>query len=263
VVLVEELVSGGGGAARAPVTRHVDEADAGKLGNAALHRDDDRLSAREAVVGRRSVRGYLPKAVPAATIRSILADAARAPSGTNSQPWFVHVVTGAARDRVSKAVLEAARSGALSAEYPYFPDEPGEPYQSRRRKVGFDLYALYGIDRKDMEGRKRVALKNFEFFGAPVGMFFSMERKMRYGSWLDLGMFMQNVMIVARYYGLESCPQQAWGNYGATVHKVLGLPDDRVMVSGMSLGYEDRAVVANTLVTEREPVDGFAVFLEE
>jgi nitroreductase len=231
--------------------------------DAVLHRSDAGLSAREAVVGRRSVRGFLPKPVPLKTIRSILADAARAPSGTNSQPWFVHVVTGAARDRVSKAILEAATSGAHSAEYPYFPDEPGEPYLSRRRKVGFDLFALYGIDRKDMEGRKGAALKNFEFFGAPVGLFFSMERKMRYGSWLDLGMFMQNVMILARSYGLETCPQQAWGNYGASMHAVLGLGEDRVMVSGMSMGYEDKTVLANTLITEREPVDGFAVFLQD
>jgi nitroreductase len=231
--------------------------------DATLDMTDGGLSARAAIIGRRSVRGFLPRPVPAETIRSILADAARAPSGTNSQPWFVHVVTGAARDRVSKVVLEAARSGARSAEYPYFPEQPGEPYLHRRRKVGFDLFALYGIDRKDMEGRKGAALKNFEFFGAPVGMFFSMERKMQYGSWLDLGMFMQNVMVAARYYGLETCPQQAWGNYGATMHEVLGLPDDRVMVSGMSLGYEDRTVVANTLVTEREPVDGFAVFMEK
>lgn len=219
------------------------------------------MSVREAVVGRRSVRGFLPTPVPDATIRQILADASRAPSGTNSQPWYVHVVTGAARDRMSKAVLEAARAGKRSEEYPYFPDDPGEPYQSRRRKVGFDLYALYGIDRKDMQGRARAGLKNYEFFGAPVGMFFSMDKKMLYGSWLDLGMFMQNVMIVARGYGLETCPQQAWGHYGATVHEVLGLPDSRVMISGMSLGYEDKSAIANTLVSEREPVDGFATFL--
>lgn len=220
------------------------------------------LTAREAVVGRRSVRAFLPDPIPRETIRLILADAARAPSGTNSQPWFVHVVTGAARDRVSKAVLEAARAGERRDEYPYFPDDPGEPYLSRRRKVGFDLYALYGINRQDMEGRQRASLKNFEFFGAPVGMFFSMERKMQFGSWLDLGMFMQNVMIVARHYGLETCPQQAWGKFGPTVHKALGLGDDRIMVSGMSLGYVDRSDKANTLTTERESVDGFAVFLD-
>jgi len=230
--------------------------------DAGLRKANPGLSAREAVVGRRSVRGFLPKPVAQETVRSILADAARAPSGTNSQPWFVHVVTGAARERISKAVIEGARSGARSAEYPYFPEEPGEPYRSRRRKVGYDLYALYGIDRKDMDGRTRAALRNFEFFGAPVGLFFSMERKMRYGSWLDLGMFMQNVMILARNYGLETCPQQAWGNYGRIVHDVLGLSEDRVLVSGMSLGYEDRAAPANRLVTERAPVDTFAVFLE-
>jgi nitroreductase len=220
-------------------------------------------SAREAVVGRRAVRGFLCRPVARETIRSILSDASRAPSGTNSQPWFVHVVTGAARDRISRAVIEAARSGARSAEYSYFPEEPGEPYQSRRRKVGYDLYALYGIDRKDMEARTRAALRNFEFFGAPVGLFFSMERKMRYGSWLDLGMFMQNVMILARHCGLETCPQQAWGNYGRIVHEVLGLSHDRVMVSGMALGYEDLAAPANRLVTERAPVETFAVFQED
>lgn len=218
-------------------------------------------SAREAVIGRRSVRAFLPDPVPLETLRAILADASRAPSGTNSQPWFVHVVTGAARDRVSRDVLEAARTGALSPEYPYFPDDAGEPYLSRRRKVGFDLYALYGIERNDKAGRLRAGLKNFEFFGAPVGMFFSMERKMQFGSWLDLGMFIQNVMIVARHYGLETCPQQAWGKYGPAVHAALGLSQERILVSGMSLGYEDRSAPANALVTEREPVESFAVFL--
>lgn len=221
------------------------------------------LSAREAVVGRRSVRGFLPTPVPRELIRAVLAGAARSPSGTNSQPWFVHVVTGAARDRVSKAVLEAAHAGASSAEYPYFPDDPGEPYIGRRRKVGFDLYALYGIERKDVKGRWAAAMKNFEFFGAPVGLFFSMERKMLYGSWLDLGMFVQSVMILARHYGLETCPQQAWGKYGPTVHDALGLPDDRVLVTGMSLGYEDKDAPANRLVTERAPPESFAVFLDE
>lgn len=216
---------------------------------------------RAAVRGRRSVRGFLPTPVAEATIRTILEEAARAPSGTNSQPWFVHVVTGKARDRLSTAVLEAARQSNSSSEYAYFPDDPGEPYLSRRRKVGFDLYAHYGIDRKDMEGRTRAALKNFELFGAPVGLFFSMHKRMLYGSWLDLGMFMQNVMILARAHGLETCPQQAWCRYGAVLHEVLGIPDDRVVVSGMSLGYEDRAAPANALVTEREPVDGFTVFV--
>ena len=116
------------------------------------------LSVRDAVVGRRSVRGFKSDPVPDSIISQILADASRAPSGTNSQPWFAIVVTGEARQRLTGAVKEAAAAGAAQHEYPYFPDDPGEPYLSRRRKVGFDLYALYGIDRKDMEGRKRAAM---------------------------------------------------------------------------------------------------------
>lgn len=218
------------------------------------------LDVRSAVTGRRSVRGFLATPVSLDTVRQILADAARAPSGTNSQPWLVHVVTGAARDRVCTAVTAAAKAGRTGKEYPYFPDDAGEPYTSRRRKVGFDLYALYGIARNDMEGRKQSMLKNFQLFGAPVGLFFAMEKKMLYGSWLDLGMYMQNVMVLARGHGLETCPQEAWGHYGPTVHATIGIPETQVIVSGMALGYEDKTVVANTLVTEREPVDGFATF---
>ena len=128
---------------------------------------------RDAVIGRRSVRRFLDQPVAIETVRQILADASRSPSGTNSQPWLVHVVTGAARDRVCKDVTAAAIAGHAQQEYPYFPDDAGEPYLSRRRKVGFDLYALYGVDRKDIEGRKRAMLMNFDFFGAPVGLFFT------------------------------------------------------------------------------------------
>jgi nitroreductase len=222
--------------------------------------DGKSLSVRDAVTGRRSVRRFLNQPVAIETVRQILADASRSPSGTNSQPWLVHVVTGAARDRVCKDVTAAAIAGHAQQEYPYFPDDAGEPYLSRRRKVGFDLYALYGVDRKDIEGRKRAMLMNFDFFGAPVGLFFAMEKKMLYGSWLDLGMFLQSVMVLARGHGLETCPQEAWGHYGPTVHKSVGIPDDHVIVSGMALGIEDKTAKANTLVTEREAVDGFTTF---
>lgn len=222
--------------------------------------DGKSLSVRDAVTGRRSVRRFLNQPVAIETVRQILADASRSASGTNSQPWLVHVVTGAARDRVCKDVTSAAIAGKQEQEYPYFPDDAGEPYLSRRRKVGFDLYALYGVDRKDIEGRKRAMLMNFDFFGAPVGLFFTMEKKMLFGSWLDLGMFMQSVMVLARGHGLETCPQEAWGHYGPTVHKSAGIPNDQVIVSGMALGVEDKTAKANTLVTEREPVDGFTTF---
>lgn len=168
------------------------------------------VSAIDAVRGRRSVRRFLADPVPEATVREILALASRAPSGTNSQPWLVHVVKGASRERVSQAVLAAATSGNQGEEYAYAPTPWWEPFVSRRRKVGFDLYALYGIERHDMAARTSAGLRNFEFFDAPVGIFFAMERALLYGSWLDVGMYMQNVMTAARAFGLETCPQQAW-----------------------------------------------------
>lgn len=223
-------------------------------------KSDTAMGVIDAIAGRRSVRRFLTKPVPDETIRSILAVAARAPSGTNSQPWLVHVVTGAARDRLSRAVIEAARSGQHSAEYPYAPRPWWEPFISRRRKVGYDLYALSGIARDDMAARTAAALRNFEFFGAPVGLFFTMDRRLLYGSWLDCGMFMANVMAAARAHDLETCPQQAWCEYGAVVHRELAIPEDQLLISGMSLGFEDKSAPENRLVTEREPVESFAKF---
>lgn len=221
------------------------------------------VSAIDAIAGRRSVRRFLPDPVPEETVRRILEVSARAPSGTNSQPWFVHVAMGAARDRVSREVIAAAKAGERKEEYAYSPHPWFEPYVTRRRKVGYDLYALYGIKREDMAARTAAGLRNFEFFGAPVGLFFSMDRRLLYGSWLDVGMFMQNVMVAARGFGLETCPQEAWCSYGPAVRRALGIPDDQVLMSGMSLGYEDTSAPENKLVTVREPVDGFAKFLKD
>jgi nitroreductase len=214
----------------------------------------------DAVVNRRSMRRFLPDPVAPEIVRAILAGAARAPSGTNFQPWHVHAVTGAARARLSQAVLQAAEAGERSEEYAYAPPEVSEPYLSRRRKVGYDLYKLYGIARDDYPARKRAMLRNFEFFGAPVGLFFTMERHLLYGSWLDCGMFMQNVMVLARAYGLETCPQQAWCEFGRIVHEQLAIPDTHILLSGMALGHADPGAAENTLVTDRVDVDGFAVF---
>ncbi len=217
------------------------------------------LDVRSAVVGRKSVRGFKPDPVPLALIQRILDEAARAPSGTNTQPWRVHIAIGAGRDRVARAVTEAAMSSPQQHEYQYSPEQLPEPYLSRRRKVGFDLYGLAGIARGDMEGRKRQSLKNYTFFGAPVGLFFTMDQRFEYGSWIDVGMFMQNVMVLARGYGLETCPQAAWIYYGPVVHKALPIPDDEILISGMAVGYPDWTVPENALQTERAPPAEFAV----
>ena len=209
------------------------------------------MSAEEAVVGRRSVRQFLADDVDPEVVRTILAGASRAASGTNIQPWLVHVVTGEARDRLSEAVIAAAEAGERELEYAYLAPSMDEPYLSRRRKVGYDLFSLYGIARDDYPARQAAALRNFRFFGAPVGLFFTMERSHGLGAWLDSGMFMQNVMILARAHGLETCPQQAWCDYGPVVHRILDIPDNQILLSGMAMGYEDLSATVNQLITER------------
>lgn len=214
----------------------------------------------DAVVNRRSVRRFLSTPVSPNVVRAILSEASRAPSGTNFQPWRVHVVTGVTRANLSRAVTQAAEAGNRCDEYSYAPTPVMEPYLSRRRKVGYDLYKLCGISRDDFAARKQAMLSNFEFFGAPVGLFFTMERRLLLGSWLDCGMFMQNVMILARAHGLETCAQQAWCEYGRIVHEQLDIPDADIMLSGMALGHPDPDAPANTLVSDRVTIDDFAVF---
>jgi nitroreductase len=134
-----------------------------------------------------------------------------------------------------------------------------EPYLSRRCKLGHDLYALYGIDRHDKAAREEAMLRNFDFFGAPVSLFFPMEREMTLGSWLDMGMFMQNVMIIARVFGLETCPQQAWCDHGDVVDRELGIPADHIVLSGIALGYRDPSAPENGLVSDRVPASEFTI----
>ncbi|MCC6471696.1 MAG: nitroreductase [Alphaproteobacteria bacterium] len=226
------------------------------------HPEPKTVTVAEAIGGRRSVRRFLPTPVAMDTVRDILQVAARAPSGTNSQPWLVHVATGAARERLCATVEAAARAGQRVEEYPYNPHPWFEPFIARRRKVGFDLYALLGIARDDMKARGEAAIRNFTFFGAPVGLIFTMDRRLLYGSWLDCGMYMQNVMTMARAHGLETCPQAAWCSYGPAVRRALPIPPGEVILSGMALGYEDKSAPENALTTEREPVDRFATFHE-
>jgi nitroreductase len=211
----------------------------------------------DAVSGRRSIRKFLPTPVQDVLVTRILQAAARAPSGQNMQPWLVHYVTGDTRNILCDEVTKAAAAGERSDDYAYFPKEIREPYVTRRRKVAYDLFAIYGIARDDYEGRKRALLRNFQFFDAPVGLFFTMERDWGLGAWIDIGNYMANVMTLARGAGLETCPQQAWAEYGAVVRKILQVPDSHVIVSGMALGYADYSATVNSLITERVPTDVF------
>ena len=217
------------------------------------------MNTLEAIASRRSVRAFRPDPVPPETIREILEIAARAPSGTNMQPWKVRVVTGTVRERLVRAALEA---GPVPAEYKYYPDKFPEPYLSRRRKVGWDLYGLLGIRRGENEKMRAQHDRNQMFFDAPVGMIFSIDRVLEIGSWLDYGMFIGNVMTAARHFGLHSCPQVAWTPYHEVVRQVLGMPQEEVLVCGMALGYEDEGAVENSLRTERAAIEEWVTFLD-
>jgi nitroreductase len=219
-----------------------------------------------AITSRRSLRAFLPTPVPRATIEAILEVAARAPSGTNTQPWKVYVLTGTAKAELSRRIASAYDDPAERAtqveEYAYYPTEWRSPYIDRRRKVGWDLYSLLGIAKTDKARMHMQHRRNYEFFGAPVGLMFTIDRVMQQGSWLDYGMFLQNLMVAARARGLHTCPQAAFTQFHRIIAAHLGMPANEQLVCGMSLGHADPDAVENTLVTEREPVSGFARFLE-
>jgi nitroreductase len=219
-----------------------------------------------AIRSRRSVRAFLPTPVPRETILAILDVAARAPSGTNTQPWKVHVLTGAAKASLSAKIRAAyddpVQRAAHSEQYAYYPTEWRSPYIDRRRKVGWDLYTLLGIGKTDKARMHEQHGRNYEFFDAPVGLIFTIDRVMRQGSWLDYGMFLQNVMIAARARGLDTCAQAAFTQFHRIIEKHLGLAGDEMVVCGMSLGHADPDAVENRLGTEREPAATFARFVE-
>lgn len=219
-----------------------------------------------AITSRRSIRAFLPTPVAREDVEAILEVAARAPSGTNTQPWKVHVLTGAAKARLSERILavytDPAQNREHVEEYAYYPREWVSPFVDRRRKVGWDLYALLGLTRDDKAGMAAQHGRNYRFFDAPVGMIFTIDRIMEQGSWLDYGMFLQNIMIAARGRGLDTCPQAAFTQFHRIISAELGLPDNEMVVCGMALGHADPGKVENTLVTEREPVSSFARFLD-
>jgi nitroreductase len=218
-----------------------------------------------AITSRRSLRAYLPTPVPRATIEDILQVASRAPSGTNTQPWKVYVLTGERLQSLSREILEAfddpAQAATHQQEYAYYPTQWEPPYIDRRRKVGWDLYGLLGIGKTDKERMHAQHGRNYRFFDAPVGLMFTIDRIMEKGSWLDYGMFLQNIMVAARARGLDTCPQAAFTQFHKIIMPAIGASADEMLVCGMSLGHADPAAIENSLITEREPVSGFARFL--
>ena len=221
------------------------------------------MDVRDAVASRFSCRAFLPMQVPLATVRDILSRAARAPSGGNIQPWRVHALTGAPLENLKARIRPHAPKNPRGegAEYQVYPEPLREPYHARRHEVGAALYRAIGIAREDRPGRYRQYARNFEFFDAPVGLFFSLDRTMGPSQWADLGMFVQTVMLLARGEGLHTCSIEAWTHWHRTVTEFLGLPDEHMLFCGMALGHADPAAPINQWRAPREPVENFAAFV--
>lgn len=218
----------------------------------------------DAITSRRSIRAFLPKAVSQQVIVDILEVSSRAPSGTNIQPWQAHVLTGQSKDALAAKLLAAHNDADARAEhvaeYSYYPQTWVSPYLERRRKVGWDLYALLKLTREDKAGIHDQHGRNYAFFDAPISLMFTIDRVLERGSWLEYGMFMQNIMIAARARGLDTCPQAAFTPFHRIVCEHLGLSESAMLVCGMSLGYADLTRIENSLQTEREPVQSFTRF---
>jgi nitroreductase len=217
----------------------------------------------DAITSRRSIRAFLDTPVDRATVDRLLAVASRAPSGTNMQPWQAIVLTGQALSDFGGQLETLALSGYQGeSAWRYYPPKFREPYLSRRRKVGWDLYGALGIARGETDRMTAQHARNLRFFDAPVGMIFTIDADLEIGSWLDYGMFLQNVMVAARGLGLDTCPQAAFAPYHVEIRRLLAIPHDRHVVCGMALGHADPDAPENRLATEREAPDAFTRYVE-
>lgn len=218
----------------------------------------------EAARTRRAIRAYKPDPVPKKLLREIVAVARHAPSGSNIQPWNVHVLTGATLKRLGNAIQQAFLTDepGHKRDYEYYTDPIVEPYLGRRRECGWGLYSTLGIGRGDREKSKAYRATNYVFFGAPVGMVYTIDRTLEKGSWLDYGMFLQTIMLAARARGLHTCPEASIASYPDIIRRELDIPRERVVVCGMAMGYADPGALVNTFQPTRIGIDEYAVFLD-
>jgi nitroreductase len=217
----------------------------------------------DAIRSRKSVRAFLPTPIARSTVEELLTVASRSASGSNIQPWRIRVIAGETKNRLTAAILDAvARDGfePYQREWNYYPVNWREPFLGRRRKIGWDMYSLLGVAKGDFEGTQAARLRNYEFFGAPIGMIFTLDEDLEIGSWLDLGIFLDAVMIAARGRGLHTCPQAAFADFHRIIRPQLNIPENQIIVCGMALGHIDPDAPVNALVTERAPIGDFATF---
>ncbi len=224
----------------------------------------------DAITSRNSTRAFTRQAVPRSTITEMLDVAARAASGTNTQPWKVYVLQGAVRDGLVQKVCAAhdalranpALMSEYREEYDYYPTQWVSPYIDRRRENGWGLYGLLGITKGDKDKMHAQHQGNYRFFDAPVGLMFTIDRVLGRGSLLDYGMFLEALMVAARGRGLDTCPQAAWNGFAKIIMPHLGAGDNEMLVCGMALGYADKTDIVNTFRTPRVPAGEFTTWLE-
>lgn len=221
------------------------------------------MDVRDAVATRYSCRAFLPKPVSELVVREIVKLAARAPSAGNMQPWRIFALSGAHIEKLKEDL--AARTTELpkgeGGDYRIYPEPMTEPYKNRRYRVGELLYQSIGVPREDKAARYRQYARNYQFFGAPVALFFALDRSFGVAQWADIGGYLQTVALLARAYGLHTCPQQAWVAFHKTVRAHLNLPENLVIYSGMAMGYADEHAAINSWQSPREPVGEFSTFL--
>jgi nitroreductase len=223
------------------------------------------MTVYEALATRRSVRDFLPTPVPGETIRRVLAAASRAPSGGNVQPWHIDVVAGDRLDALKALMRQrlqevAAGDASEQPEYDIYPKELWAPYRDYRFQLGEAMYAAMGIPREDKAKRLQWFARNYQFFGAPMALFCSVDRRMGPPQWSDLGMFLQSVMLLLREEGLDSCAQECWSVYPRTIGRFIGIPDERMLFCGMSIGHANLEHPVNRFTSARAPLADFARF---
>jgi len=216
---------------------------------------------KDAITSRRSIRAFLPTPIDPQLLEEVLRIAGTAPSGSNVQPWKVHVISGPARDRLAADLLAAHQAREPEArEYQYYPVKWRSPYIERRRATGWGLYGTLNIQKGDHEASLRQHGRNYELFGAPVVLMFTIDSDLEMGSWLDYGMFLQNIMVAARGCGLHTCPQAALANYPHIIKRHLGIGDDQIIVCGISIGYADTRERVNEFQPDRMALEEFVTY---
>jgi len=210
------------------------------------------MDVTEAIAARRSVRGFLDTPVDPTLLHELAVKASRAATGGNLQPWHIAIVQGDAMTRLKATMAEKLATGATEQPaYDIYPKDLTAPYRDRRFAVGEAMYAELGIPRDDKAARRDWFARNFAFFGAPAAYFCTVDRRMGPPQWSDLGMYLQNLMLLAVEAGLATCPQECWAMYPDTLGPFLAIPEDQMLFCGMAIGYEDKDAPANRLRTER------------